>query len=78
MSTLVAKKDPKAVSVEVGKDILKVTLADGRVVSAPLEWFPRLRDATRKQRNNWRLIGAGVGIRWPDLDEDVSIDGLLI
>jgi hypothetical protein len=78
MSTLVAKKDPKAVSVEVGKDILKVTLADGRVVSAPLEWFPKLRDATKKQRNNWRLIGAGVGIRWPDLDEDVSIDGLLI
>lgn len=70
-------KERKAVSVEISKNSLKVTLADGRVISAPLEWFPKLRDAGQKQRNKWRLIGAGIGIRWPELDEDVSIDGLL-
>jgi len=78
MSTSVARKEPRAVSVEVAKDHLKVTLADGRVISAPLEWFPILRDAHPKQRNHWRLIGGGIGINWPDLDEDISIDGLLI
>jgi hypothetical protein len=63
--------------VEIGKDLLKVALADGRVVSVPLEWFPPLRDATAKKHNNWRLIGGGIGIHWPDLDEDISIAGLL-
>ncbi len=54
-----------------------VTLADGRVVSAPLEWFPRLRDATADARSKWRLIGGGVGMHWEELDEDVSVEGLL-
>ena len=77
MSTLAAKKEPKAVSVSIGKDTLVVNLADGLVISVPLEWFPKLRDASQKQRKNWRLIGRGIGINWPDLDEDV-IDALLI
>ena len=77
MSTSAARKEPRAISVEVSKDLLKVALADGRVVSVPLEWFPILRDATAKKRNNWRLIGGGVGIHWPELDEDISVEGLL-
>lgn len=58
-------------------DMLHVLLTDGRVVAVPLEWFPRLRDATADQRNNWRLIGRGVGIHWEDVDEDISVAGLL-
>ncbi|MDQ6959959.1 MAG: DUF2442 domain-containing protein, partial [Mariprofundaceae bacterium] len=58
-------------------DALHVLLADGREVSAPLAWLPRLRDATEAQRTNWRLIGHGIGIHWDDLDEDVSVASLL-
>jgi hypothetical protein len=54
-----------------------VTLADGREISAPMEWFPRLRDATLDERAHWRLIGRGEGVRWPDIDEDVSVSALL-
>lgn len=54
-----------------------VTLADGRTISTPLEWFPRLRDASPALRNKWRLIGAGVGFSWEELDEDISVQGLL-
>jgi len=57
--------------------MLHVQLVDGREIGAPLEWFPRLRDATPAQRANWRLIGQGVGIHWEDLDEDLSIAGLV-
>ncbi|GAF76665.1 unnamed protein product, partial [marine sediment metagenome] len=58
-------------------DALHVRLADGRELSVPLAWFPRLQGASPEQRNNWRLIGGGVGIHWPDVDEDVSVEGLL-
>jgi hypothetical protein len=54
-----------------------VLLQDGREVSVPLEWFPRLRDATEEERNSWRLIGGGIGIHWEKLDEDLSVAGLL-
>lgn len=57
--------------------MLIVTLADGRAVSAPLVWFPRLLNASAEQRQRWQLIGAGEGIHWPDIDEDLSIAGLL-
>jgi hypothetical protein len=57
--------------------LLHLVLADGREVAAPLEWFPRLRDATAAQRRNWRLIGRGRGVHWPDVDEDVSVSQLL-
>ena len=56
---------------------LHVVLADGRELTAPLAWFPRLLDATPEQRRNWRLIGRGQGIHWPDVDEDISVASLL-
>jgi len=56
---------------------MHVQLSDGRELTVPLEWFPTLRNATSEQRNNWRLIGKGVGIHWEDLDEDLSVEGLL-
>ena len=77
MSTLTVRFEPLAVDVSVTPDALHVVLADGREVSAPLVWFPRLYDATEAQRCNWRLIGRGIGIHWPDLDEDISVESLL-
>ena len=58
-------------------DMVCVRLTDGREIAAPLEWFPRLRDATDAERSNWRLIGRGIGMHWEDLDEDVSVETLL-
>jgi hypothetical protein len=63
--------------VEVVPDAFVVHLEDGRSLTVPIEWFPRLRDATPEQRRQWRLIGPGTGIHWPDIDEDISIAGLL-
>lgn len=77
MSTSAVSLDPTAIDVDVSDTLLRITLADGREVAAPLAWFPRLRDATPEQRRHWRLIGRGVGIHWPDVDEDVSVRGLL-
>jgi len=57
--------------------MMHVLLQDGREVSVPLEWFPTLRNASDKQRTHWRLIGNGVGIHWPDIDEDISVAALL-
>ena len=69
--------EPQIVDVSFTSDSLRVTLADGREVSAPLEWFPLLRDANAEQRSHWRLIGRGVGIHWADIDEDISVNSLL-
>ena len=69
--------DPRAVDVGVDDDNLTVGLADGRRVTVPLAWFPRLLHASPDQRRNWRLIGDGQGIHWPDVDEDLSVSGLL-
>jgi hypothetical protein len=66
-----------AVAIQIDGDAPRVQLADGREISVPLEWFPRLRDATVEQRSHWRLIGRGVGIHWEDLDEDLAVAGLL-
>jgi hypothetical protein len=71
------KVDATAIDVSVTEERLIVTLADGRELSAPLAWFPRLLDATEAQRRGWRLIGRGQGIHWPDVDEDISIASLL-
>jgi hypothetical protein len=69
--------DATAVDVRVTDERLIVTLADGRELSAPLVWFPRLSEATAEQRQKWRLIGRGHGIHWPEVDEDVSVASLL-
>ena len=63
--------------VAVTEDSLTIDLVDGRTISAPLAWYPRLLHGSQKERNNWRLIGGGEGIHWPDLDEDISVENLL-
>ncbi len=68
---------PFAQDVQVSKDTLKVDLSDGRTISVPLAWFPRLVHGCTAERRNWRLIGKGLGIHWNDLDEDLSVEGLL-
>lgn len=75
MSSLI--RDGEAVDVAVTDDALTVTLADGRSISAPLAWFPRLKNATAIERSNWEVIGPGEGIHWPQIDEDVSVRWLL-
>jgi Protein of unknown function (DUF2442) len=67
----------QALSVEFVRASIRVILHDCREVSAPLAWLPRLRDASDAQRANWRLIGQGEGVHWPDLDEDLSVNALL-
>ncbi len=68
---------PVAENVTVTEDTLSVDLKDGRTISVPLAWFPRLINGTKKERDNWRLIGKGYGIHWKDLDEDISVENLL-
>lgn len=68
---------PMAENVKLTASTLSVDLSDGRTISVPLEWFPRLIHATAKERNNWRLIGKGQGIHWEDIDEDISVEGLI-
>jgi hypothetical protein len=78
MSTLVVDADSiLATAVSVTDDTLTVELTDGRSLSVPLAWYPRLQHGTPRERSNWRLIGRGDGIHWPDLDEDISIAGLV-
>jgi hypothetical protein len=69
--------EPIAVDVHVSADALTVMLADGRSISAPIEWYPRLQNGTAKERRRWELIGSGRGVHWPDLDEDISVEALL-
>ena len=64
-------------TIGVTEDTLTAELSDGRTISVPLAWYPRLAYATSLERSNWELIGGGQGIHWPDLDEDISIEGLL-
>ena len=68
---------PDAERVTVSDDTLDVELSDGRAISVPLTWFPRLVHASPAERANWRLIGRGQGVHWEDLDEDISVEGLL-
>jgi hypothetical protein len=76
MITLVAR-EPRAQSLEFVEDAFVVHLQDGRSLTVPLEWFPRLRDATPEQRTRYEFSGHGYGIHWPELDEDISVPGLL-
>lgn len=68
---------PKATDLWFTVDMLYVRLEDGREVGVPMEWFPKLIKATTEQKNNWRLIGNGIGIHWEDLDEDLSVRKLI-
>jgi hypothetical protein len=68
---------PDAIDVEVSEDTLSVELSDGRTISVPLDWYPRLTHATEAERANLRIIGRGHGIHWEDIDEDISVEGLL-
>ena len=68
---------PSAENIMITNDTLSVDLSDGRTISVPLAWFPRLMHSTPAERNNWRLIGKGHGIHWEDIDEDISIENLL-
>ena len=77
MSIPAIRIDPTAVEVSVSDAALRVVMADGRELSVPLVWFPRLLNATPTQRSHWRFIGRGEGIHWPDVDEDVSVESLL-
>ncbi len=76
-SSTVEVREAVAVQVAVSADALSVELADGRTISAPLAWYPRLTHATTAERRSWRLIGGGTGIHWPQLDEDISVANLL-
>lgn len=77
MSTLIKHKPAKAVELWFSDQKLFVRLEDGREIGAPLEWFPKLRDAKESELKDWRFIGNGIGIHWETLDEDISVDGLL-
>ena len=77
MSTLAVEMHPLAQDISFSNDSLVVNLIDGRTVTAPLVWFPRLSEATEKPREKWELLGNGEGIHWPEIDEDLSVAGLL-
>ena len=77
MTTLEPKAGKQVRDVRVTDDAISVDLFDGRTITVPLAWYPRLLHATSEQRANWRIAGAGYGIHWPDIDEDLSTRGLL-
>jgi hypothetical protein len=77
MGTLALAADERVAEVELSDDDLIVSLMDGRTISVPLVWYPRLLNATARQRRNWQISGGGYGIHWPDLDEDLNTEGLL-
>jgi hypothetical protein len=76
-SSTVDTSSSTAVQIHVVEDQLVCQLADGRTISAPISWYPRLLHGSTDERNNWQLIGGGSGVRWPALDEDISIENLL-
>lgn len=77
MGTLALNADERVDSVEFSEDYLIVGLKDGRRIAVPIEWYPRLVRASREQLANWQVCGGGYGIHWPELDEDLSTEGLL-
>jgi len=76
-TSILKESEVFAVNVRFDKGMMHVQLKDRREISVPLAWFPKLKAALPKQRKNWRLIGSGIGIHWPDLDEDISVAALL-
>ena len=77
MSFSAPSADERVLDVQFTEDSLSVNLRDGRVISVPLAWYPRLLQATSAQRKNWKISSGGYGIHWPDVDEDLSTEGLL-
>lgn len=77
MGTLVQKTDERVEAVYFTRDALVVDLYDGRTISVPLSWYPKLLKATQKERSHWEICGGGYGIHWPQIDEDLSTEGLL-
>jgi hypothetical protein len=77
MSTSITKTEAIASDVWFDPNMMHVRLLDGREINVPIEWFPRLRNATEEQRKDWRLIGKGIGIHWEALDEDINVALLL-
>ena len=77
MSTLAVKTDERVSAVSFDSERLIVDLMDGRTIAVPLAWYPRLLEATPEQRSEWGVAGAGYGIHWPQIDEDLSVEGLL-
>lgn len=77
MNTLEPKAGDRVRDVRFTEDAISVDLFDGRTITVPLSWYPRLLHATSEQRENWKIAGAGYGIHWPDIDEDLSTQGLL-
>ena len=77
MSISEGRSGERVKTVRCTEDVLVVDLVDGRTIAVPLVWFPRLLSATAEQRGNWRIAGGGFGIHWPDIDEDLSTEGLL-
>ncbi len=69
---------PNIVQISINEEALTVELSDGRTISVPLTWYPRLVHATEQERANWRLIAGGKGIHWPELDEDISVQALIL
>ncbi len=77
MTTLVLEQDPVAVKVALTTDHLVVELADGRSLTVPLKWYPRLLHGSESERQHWQILGDGYAIEWPDLDEHIGVEGLL-
>lgn len=77
MSTLIFDTEPAAIHATITEEKLIIELADGRGISVPLSWFPRLMHGSMRERQNWQLLGDGYAIEWPDLDEHIGIEGLL-
>ena len=77
VSSEFGESEVDAVNVSVTDDTLSVDLSDGRTISVPINWYSRLAHATQAERNNWRLIAKGIGIHWEEIDEDISVEGLL-
>ena len=77
MAILARTADERVAAVKFTKETISVTLKDGRTITVPLAWYPRLLSATTTQRKNWQIAGAGYGLHWPDIDEDLSTEGLL-
>ncbi len=77
MGILALGADERVAEVKLTEETLSVALKDGRTITVPLAWYPKLLNATSAQRKNWKIAGGGYGIHWPDLDEDLSTEGLL-